>query len=212
MKKLERKPLSDIIYKALLKKIMDGSIQEGVKLREERLCESLGVSRTPLREAMIRLAREGVLERLPNKGCVVRKRSANEVAELMECRAIFECLALRKWFGSLKRDAFMALRERLLAAKGKEAACVRKEILEVDEEMHALILEACGNSFLKEQILRLQTLCRPYRVFRCDESSDINGIADERLRVIDAIIDGDLERASSALESHFGISAESFSK
>lgn len=207
---IERKTLPERVYKALLRKILDGSLKPGEKLREERLCESLGVSRTPLREAMFRLAREGLLERLPNKGCKVRERSRKEIEDLMEFRAMLECLALRRGFRDFDRAAFSSLRERLSAAKDMPLPQGRKEILSADEEMHELIQRGSVNLFLGEQILKAQCLCAPYRVFRCEASEDLAAIANERLGIVDAILADDMEAALTRLSAHFGISAKAF--
>jgi DNA-binding GntR family transcriptional regulator len=211
MKRVERKPLSEQVYKKLLMKIMEGSIPVGGKLREERLCESLGVIRTPLREALLRLAREGVLERLPNRGCAVRKRSLAEIAELMECRALMEGLALRRWSAFFDKAELRCLKERLDAAPQLPETIARKEVLEADEALHALILSSCANAVFRERLEGLQQLCRPYRVYRCEDSGDLAGIARERLAIVEPLLSGDRDAALLALEAHFAKSAVAFS-
>jgi len=212
MRKLERKPLSDSIYKALLKKTLDGSFKPGQKLREEHLCKELGVSRTPLREALLRLSREGMLERQPNRGCAVRTPDARQITELMEFRSELECASLRRWGAKIKRASLERLKDGLLEmkAKGESLPRFRERLLEADEELHELVRDCCGNSFMKEQIERLQGLCRPFRVFRCEESQDIAGIVEERLAIVEAILDGDTTLAVKLLARHFIKSAKAF--
>jgi len=208
--KLERKSLADSVYKALLRKIMDGSIKAGDKLREEHLCKSLGVSRTPLREGLLRLAKEGLIERKPNCGCVARERSCGEMSELMDCRSMLEGLAVERHFNALNWEKLNALKCRLESAKALPPEKARRDILDADEALHKLILDACENRFLKEQIEHLQNLCAPYRIFRCESAPDIESIARERLEIVEAMLNRDRESAVSKLEDHFAKSVAAF--
>ena len=204
--RIQRKPLSEEVYKRLLGSIMTGKYPAGSRLCEEKLGKSLGVSRTPLREAMIRLAREGALEKRHNYGCVVRKLSIDDVEELMEGRRLLECLALREWFPRIDIDRLKALSRRMGDAATSSEDKLRGEILSLDEEMHELIVAACANRFLAGQIRHLQLRCRPYRVYRCSASADTGAILAERQRVIDAILAGDVDGAVAGLAAHFDCS------
>jgi len=200
---ISRKSLADEVYNALLGKIMRGELPQGSRLCEERLCESLGVSRTPLREAMIRLVREGALEKRHNYGCVVRKRELKDLEELMQARSLMERLALREWFGSLDRGRLEEVSEELRQAESFPDEELRERVLRADEAMHSLILASCGNRFVADQIKSLQALCAPYRVHRCAESPDVNSMLAERRAVLDAMLAGNLEGAVAALGRHF---------
>jgi DNA-binding GntR family transcriptional regulator len=191
---IERKTLPERVYKALLRKILDGSLKPGENCARSAFAKAWA-SAAPLARGMFRLAREGLLERLPNKGCKVRERSRKEIEDLMEFRAMLECLALRRGFRDFDRAAFSSLRERLSAAKDMPLPQGRKEILSADEEMHELIQRGSVNLFLGEQILKAQCLCAPYRVFRCEASEDLAAIANERLGIVDAILADDMEAA-----------------
>ena len=201
--RISRKSLADEVYKTLLGQVMDGRLPSGSRLCEERLCESLGVSRTPLREAMIRLVREGALEKRHNYGCVVRKRELGDLEELMQARSLLERLALREWFGRLDRGRLKDIDSRLRDSEAAPEGQLREGILRADEAMHALILSACGNRFVADQIKSLQSLCAPYRVHRCSDSSDVKAMLFERRKVLDAMLSGDLEGAVAALAEHF---------
>ncbi len=204
--RIPRKPLGDEIYKRLLNGVMSGRFPAGSRMGEERLCRMLGVSRTPLREAMIRLTREGVLEKRPNCGCVVRGQRADELRELLEGRRLLECLALREWFSKLDLAAFKDMAERLRKAEKSSPAALRDEILRTDEELHELIVSVCANRFVADHIRHLQLLCRPYRVHRCSVSEDVKAILLERRRIIQAILAGDVEGAAAGLSEHFACS------
>ncbi|MDD5728364.1 MAG: GntR family transcriptional regulator [Victivallales bacterium] len=195
--------LSEAVYRKLLRGILDGKYPAGSRLREEQLCRGLGVSRTPVREALIRLAREGILEQQPRCGCIVRQRSLDEFRELLECRQLLECLVLRRWFGNIDRNCLEELRKQLENAQAGDTPEFRNTVLNVDEKLHALILEACSNHFMAEQLRILQLQCRPYRVLRCAESLTPQAIKNERLNIINAILNNQIDKAAQDLAEHF---------
>lgn len=204
--------LSEAVYRRLLAKVIGGELSPGLRLREERLCADLGVSRTPLREALIRLVREGVLEQQPRRGCRVRTPSENELADLMEARGLLEGAILRAWFERLDRARCRDLERRLRAAPSKGRAAHAAELLAVDEALHGIILASCPNRVLVEQVERLVLRCRPWRVYRIEENVDREGMGEERLTILRAILAGEPAKAEKALKRHFEISGEYFGK
>ncbi len=201
--KIQRRSLGEGVYQRLLRLILDGEIPVGSRMREEALCKELGVSRTPLREAMFRLIQEGILEQKPYCGCIVRQFGKDEISQLMECRRLLECMILKEWFGRIDRDAVKKLGEDLDAATKSGNENLRIAIFEADEKLHDLILSACDNKFLSEELNRIKLMCRPYRVLRCAESENLPAILAERRSIIDAILKNSVEDAVSALTAHF---------
>ena len=198
--KIIRKTLGEEIYRSLLDELMSGALPGGSRLCEEKICKQLGVSRTPLREALIRLLREGILEKRSSGGCIVRKMSPDSLAELFEARGMLECLALREYFDRIDISGMKLLKKALLDAKRKGS---REDTLRADERMHELITEACKNSCLAEEIRGLQLRCRPYRIHRCFKAEDVRAAVAERLRIIDAILAGDSGKAEEGMKEHF---------
>ena len=203
MSEIKHLSLSEEVYSRLMRKILDGNFKEGSRLREEILCRELGVSRTPVREALIRLAREGILEQMPRRGCVLRKLPPEEIEELLTCRRLLECLVLREYFDGIDRKKCRALADKLDKAVKQGGDGLRTVLLSADEELHELIVSSCRNRFLSEELKRLQLLCRPYRVLRCAEADNTSSILEERRHIINAIISGNAEKAENALSSHF---------
>lgn len=209
--KIKHHSLSEEVYRQLVKQLINGDFPTGSRMREEKICKDLGVSRTPVRESLIRLVREGLLEQQPRRGCVVRKLPEKEISDLLECRKIIECLILRIYFHNLDRVAIEKLKKRLAAAEKKDMEKLREELLAVDEELHELIIFACENQFLTEYIRKLKLQCRPYRVMRCAEASDIPSILAERRRIIQAILDNDAYEAELGMSEHFDYSRRFYS-
>ena len=137
--------LADQAYEELVKKIVSGAYPAGETLPEEKLTAEFGISRTPVREALRRLAAEGLIEPLP-RGFRVALPDEKALRELFECRCMLELQALKRAIGRIpaeKTDGLLAaLRQ---CTRGKNA---RKNALAADQEMHALIRDYCGNRCL----------------------------------------------------------------
>ncbi|OGV35415.1 MAG: hypothetical protein A2020_06700 [Lentisphaerae bacterium GWF2_45_14] len=204
--KIKHCSLSEEVYRQLMKRILNGDFPSGWRMREEKICKDLGVSRTPVRESLIRLVREGILEQQPRRGCVVRLLPGEELADLLECRKLVECLVLRKYFHELDEAEVTKLGNRLASAEKEGMGKLREELLSVDEDLHELIISACDNSFLAEHLRKLKLQCRPYRIMRCAEERDILSILAERRGIIQAILDNDVCEAEQRLMEHFDYS------
>lgn len=205
--KIRHLSLGEEIYSRLMRMILDNKYPDGYRMREEKLCAELGVSRTPLREALIRLDREGILERMPRYGCIIRHLPESGIAELLECRRMLECMTLREYFQNIDMDAVKSLKLRLEEAVKNGADELRAEILNTDEALHGLIVAACGNKFLAKQLKDLQLRCRPYRVLRCAEAGDIPAIISERRNIINSILAGKKADAEKWMQAHFDASS-----
>lgn len=201
--KIEHYSLSEKVYRELMKRILNGDYQTGERMREEQICNDLGVSRTPVRESLIRLVREGILEQRPRCGCVVRQLPEKEINDLLECRKILECLILHKYFDKLDMGKVKKLEQSLVLAQKKSNDKLREELLHIDEALHDIIIESCDNSFLSGEVEKLKLLCRPYRVVRCAEEENISAIIAERSEIIKAILSGNLPKSEKLLASHF---------
>jgi DNA-binding GntR family transcriptional regulator len=134
--------------------ILDGRLPPGRRLKEEELAQELGISRTPVREALLMLQAEGLVDAAPNRGATVRSHSVEDLTDLYQLRAVLEGYAARRAAARLSDEAIARLRE----------SCDRFETLLRDEaEMHVLVKE---NLFFHQTILdgagseRLGTMVR----------------------------------------------------
>ncbi len=92
--KLKRYSLAEQAYQSLLKQIISGQRPVGEKLTEEELCDLFSISRTPAREALVRLERDGLVEHQLHSGWNISAPDRQQIRELFECRREIECLAL----------------------------------------------------------------------------------------------------------------------
>ncbi|SFR99716.1 transcriptional regulator, GntR family [Agrococcus baldri] len=195
---------SDRAYASLRAAIVDWELEPGTVLQEVEQAARLGVSRTPLREALSRLASDGLVEPLPGRGLVVSAFSLEDVAQLYELRAALETHAARLAAARHRAEPFQEL----------EAAFTRvADVLDDDDEAHhgyyalvarfdAAIDEAVGNRFLVADLQSMRAhLARARRLSRRSQQR-LTSAAAEHLAIVRAILDGDGELAANATHVH----------
>ncbi|MBI3856644.1 MAG: GntR family transcriptional regulator [Planctomycetes bacterium] len=151
-----RRLLADRAYDALKGSLQSGKYPPGSFLSERRLARSLGMSKTPLKSALVRLEAEGFLRISPQQGIVVREPSVQEIVELFDLREAIETFVVQRIAGRLTPGQVEALRKNL---KGQEEA-VRKarvdEATRLDTEFHALICGFLGNREMMRSLGRMR--------------------------------------------------------
>jgi DNA-binding GntR family transcriptional regulator len=138
------------VHDELRHAILDGALGPGERLRAEALAERFGTSRTPVREALLRLEREGLVDVQPNRGAVVRPFDTADLLDLYEVRALIEPHAAARAATRIAPAALERLRELCRLAElrdGADARAVADEIA-YNEEFHRIILAAAGSPHL----------------------------------------------------------------
>ncbi|RLA96377.1 MAG: GntR family transcriptional regulator [Deltaproteobacteria bacterium] len=152
----ERMPLWERIYRRLRGAIQRGEFDPGTRLVEQRLAEELGVSRTPVREALYRLEREGLVTKVPHKGIVVREQDPEELKEVLELRGLLEGYAAALAAKKGDEELFDELEEIL---KRSEEALEKNdidELVKLNTQFHETLYRRCGNHKLLELIKDLR--------------------------------------------------------
>ncbi|GAA1560657.1 GntR family transcriptional regulator [Dactylosporangium maewongense] len=190
-------------YERLRGDIVAGRIAPGTVLLETVLAERLGVSRTPVREALAMLERDALLER-DRRGYRVRTRSPEELLEIYEARIALESTCAAAAAG--RRSAFDLARLRHLTGEAAAAGDPAR-LRELHAAWHRALRVAAGNATIIELLERLDTLLAVY-----DDAeptlSDRDEAATEHGRVVDAIEAGDAEAARRTLAAHLDRSRE----
>ncbi|VTT97525.1 transcriptional family protein : Transcriptional regulator OS=Singulisphaera acidiphila (strain ATCC BAA-1392 / DSM 18658 / VKM B-2454 / MOB10) GN=Sinac_7388 PE=4 SV=1: GntR: FCD [Gemmataceae bacterium] len=197
------------VVRAVLTEIFHGHLRAGQRLVTESLATRFGVSHTPIREALIELRGLGVVDLLPNRGGVVREIKPQNVREVCQVRKVLECEAVRGAARNADPDrvAAVAAEVRAVAAAPADTATVTRA-REVDNHLHELIRESCGNGFLAVELERLRTLFRTFRDVTWDlevARSDFHRIAveaTEHLAILEALAARDARAAVAAMTAH----------
>ena len=192
-----RSPLGEQAYLQLLQRIERGELPTDTKLRDAVLAAELGVSRTPVREAMVRLAREGVLSAEPGRGFRLPPMSAVEVREIGSILAVLEPLALDQ-SGEPRAEQLTRLGEvvrRLEQIRGDIAACV-----ELDDRFHRVLLEGCPNRRLLRLVETLRGGLRRYVHYYLQRGGRVSLSTLQHTKIADALRKGDYAGARQLLE------------
>lgn len=192
--------LGQSAYARLRGMILAGALPAGTRLQEQTLAEQLGVSRTPVREAIGRLAAEGLVTRPNGSAPVVHKITVGEIMEILHLRRVLECEAARQAASAQPPvEAFLSLRariERFLQGPRPNPA----DHLAVDEELHDLIAATSGSALLREMVAMLKLKTRMFDNGSIPERFE-PGCA-EHLAIIDAILARDPAGAEAQMRSH----------
>jgi len=197
------------IVRAVLTDIFHGRLRAGQRLVTESLAARFGVSHTPIREALIELSGIGVVDLLPNRGALVRRVTARNVRDVCQVRQMLECEAARGAARRVERAHVETLAAdiRALAAMRPNPEAVERA-RRLDDRLHDLVRESCGNMFLSEELSRLQTLFRTFRDVTWDlelARHDYHRIAveaAEHLAICAALSVGDAQQAARAMTRH----------
>lgn len=150
------RPLREMVCDAIREQIVSGLHQPGARLVEDRLAEQLGVSRSPVREALRVLEAEGLVETIPRKGVVVATLSADEVADIFEVRVALEELAARLAARRGGDDAIAAVERTLAAAEVALEHRQPAELARLNTTFHEAILDLAGNRYLRDVMIPLR--------------------------------------------------------
>lgn len=201
---------SDPIADALENEIVTGTLEDGARLDETALAERFGVSRTPIREALQRLASTGLVEQRPRRGVFVAQPGPVELLEMFEVMAELECICARLAAARLTDDDLAALGE-------ADAACARA-VTDGDtdlyylanERFHLRLYAACGNRFLEGEACRLHRRLKPFRRIQLRLRGRMSQSLEEHRAVLTALRAGDAAAASTALHAHVSVQGEKF--
>lgn len=181
---------------------MDGRLKPGQPLREGELAEELGTSRTPIREALLLLQADGLVEAVPNRGAVVRSYDAEDLAELYEMRAILEGYAARKAASRIVDEIIAKLE---LSCERYAALRHHHEFSELTEEnftFHDLILKTAASARLTTMVHQLTAVPLVYRSYLAYSDENRQTAEADHRAITAALKARNGERAGALMEGH----------
>jgi DNA-binding GntR family transcriptional regulator len=149
---------SDLVVEAIRSAILSGTIKPGETLVERRLAEQLGVSKTPVREALIALSGAGLVQITPNRGTVVRAVEAEDVRQAYEVRALLEPWAVARTVRRVGQSAAAEAREALAEAARHRTGADHVRLSLANRRFHRALYASCGNDLVVAQLDALQEL------------------------------------------------------
>jgi DNA-binding GntR family transcriptional regulator len=197
---ITRTPLREQVYDAVLARIYRGELPPLRRVRDTDLATDLGVSRTPVREALLRLAREGVLDADMGRGFTVRPLAATEMRETGAILSTLERLALQL-SGDVPAERLIRLGEidrKLAATRGDVDRCI-----DLDEEWHRTLLEGCPNAKLRAMISTLWQVPRRYMRAFMRDTGRVSLSTQHHVRIIEALRRKDRESAIERFSHHW---------
>lgn len=195
----EYKPLRDLVFENLREAILKGDLTPGQRLMEIQLAESLGVSRTPVREAIRKLELEGFVIMEARKGAYVADISIKEISEVLEVRASLEGLAA---YLATERISDEEIKELEEIVKSMNKNLTIEELLEKDVEFHECIFRISNNKKLHNIITSLWEQVYRFRVTYISDNESIPNIIKEHNIILDAIKDRNSELAKKYAKEH----------
>lgn len=198
----EYKPLRDVVFENLREAILEGKLKPGQRLMEVQLAEQLGVSRTPVREAIRKLELEGLVVMLPRKGAYVANMSLKDVIDVLEIRAILEGLAASLAAERINPEDIKKLEK---IAQEFEECTIASDIdtlLKKDVEFHECIFKATNNKKLHSLINSLWEQVYRFRVTYISDYDSSLSIVNEHKLILEAIKKGDNELAKRYATEH----------
>ncbi|WP_432407228.1 GntR family transcriptional regulator [Wukongibacter sp. M2B1] len=211
----KNKNLTSIAYDTIKNSIINNEIKPGDYLSENSIAQILGMSRTPIREAIKVLASEGLVEIHNGVGVFVKHVTTKEIHELFEVRAALECTALCSSLKYITDDEINSIEKEWLELKSKVDKGEKIDlniISEYDSRMHSLIIDRCDNEYLKEIMnsIRLKVLRFQRMSARAlgNEKETIN----QHLEILNYMKKKDKDKLAKVLKLHIEKAAEYITK
>jgi DNA-binding GntR family transcriptional regulator len=204
MRVLEVLSLREQVERTLSSRIVAGEFAPGTVLTVPTLAGEFGVSATPVREAMLNLARRGFLSPLRNRGFEVTEVSPDELRELGEVRLMLEGPPMRELAGTLSDDVverLLGLAEEIVRA-GREGRF--EDYLEADTTFHLTLLELTGNRQLVRLVRELRQQTRLVGLVNLADSDELEGSSLEHAELVRLLAAGDGAGAEALMRRHIG--------
>jgi DNA-binding GntR family transcriptional regulator len=197
------------VYESLRQRIINGELRPGLPINEAAFASELDVSKTPVREALRQLERDGLVENVPGRGSAIAHITPQDIREVLEIREILEVGAAKRAAWQRGSDELRREREdlqRVLEGGGTAAVGDQEHVHEWGswEDVHLSIVKAVGNQALVDMYRGLLDRILRIRTFYGQRFTQrrLNEILGEHAAMLDAIVAGDAERAEQAVQGH----------
>ena len=195
-------PLRDVVFNTLRRAILTGELKPGERLMEIHLANRLGVSRTPIREAIRKLELEGLVTMIPRRGAEVAQITEKSLQDVLEVRRALDALCAELACDRITNEGKAALGR---ACDQFEKATKTGDVVtiaEADVALHDIIVQATGNQRLIQLINNLSEQMYRYRFEYIKDESGHENLVNEHRMIYESIMNGDREKAAAAARLH----------
>lgn len=200
--RIERKSTTEIAYEHLKETILDGSLSPGTRLVEAQIAEQMGISRSPVREALSLLEADGLIEAGDRRGTFVKQLSAEEIWEVYTARQVIEgyvaALAAEKATPADVKRLEAAVEKVLRLAEAEDYSGTVK----ADFEVHRLIWEASGHQLFCDILSRLEVQIRMFMAVQAPLFDHLYDSVEDHQDIIEGIAEGDAAAAKKSVQKH----------
>lgn len=193
--------LADKVYDQIIGAIHDGSISPDDRLVQEKLAEELGISRTPIREALFRMEQEGILRVAQRGGFMIRMPESGEISELYEARAAIESFAARQLAEENNPEKLRCLRE-LISKEEKLRNDSVPAYFNANRTIHRAFVKATDNRFMLEFFDKSWSKGTSFAVFATIKTQSLSTSLGGHMELVDIIETGDPTAAAEAMIKH----------
>lgn len=183
----DRSSFSDKVYSAILELLINLRFKPGEKISEESVAALLGVSRTPVREALRRLAADGLVDIFPRRGVYAKEITARDILELYEIRMCLEIQAARQTIGAVPEDHINFVNNLIEECLSKEGVAFIEAEIRLDREIHRTINSFCGNDRLRSMLEKIDHLAKFMRVVHANKEEVVRDNFREHVNIWKAL-------------------------
>ncbi|WP_347487778.1 GntR family transcriptional regulator [Desulfoscipio sp. XC116] len=194
--------LTEQVYLSLKSAIINGTFPTGERLKEEELAKKMGVSRTPVREAINQLKQEGLVTPLVGGGVKVTEISTKEINDIFDVRDLLETHAAMKAVDNISEEQLKTLEEIILMGRVAQQKGLMEKIIELNTQFHLEIIIAGGNKKVYEIICSLRDYLQAYRRVSLRHSQEPEASLSGHEQIFEAIKLGDKEKACHYMKEH----------
>ena len=195
-------PLRDVVFKTLRQGILTGELKPGERLMEIHLANKLGVSRTPIREAIRKLELEGLVTMIPRRGAEVAQITEKSMKDVLEVRKVLDDLSVELACDRITDEEKEMLKNACVDFEEAVKTGDFAKIAKTDVAFHDIIVTATRNIRLSQMVNNLAEQMYRYRFEYIKDSSQHARLVQEHEKICQGIITGDKQKALEAIEEH----------
>lgn len=203
----KKQNLKDIAYSEIKNRIIECVFEPNTILNEEMLQADMGISRTPIREALAKLEHEGLVHIMPKKGIRVSGFTLSDMYQVYEVRLLTEPYVIRNYGKSIDREMLCMMKQKhltlLSTLKQGYTEDMQKELYRLDDEFHDLLFASCSNPHLTGMFFSLKAHIQRMRIMLGKVMDPrVLSTVEEHLSIIQELLDGEYEEAAVTLTQH----------